>query len=180
MTNYRRSNLTGATYFFTVNCANRHNNQILVERINLLRKAFLEVKMKHPFIIDAVVVLPEHLHCIWTLPSGDADYKTRWALIKAGFSRGIPPGENRSESRIKRGERGIWQRRYWEHLIRDDQDYQRHVDYIHWNPVKHGWVERVKEWPYSSFHRHVKQGILPEDWADAPQENWVVGEREYK
>ncbi|MBL3535823.1 MAG: transposase, partial [gamma proteobacterium endosymbiont of Lamellibrachia anaximandri] len=87
-------------------------------------------------------------------------------------------GESLSESRIKRGERGIWQRRYWEHLIRDDQDYQRHVDYIHWNPVKHGWAKQVKDWPYSSFHRHVRHGILPKDWADEPHDDWSVGEPE--
>ncbi len=138
MTEYRRVKLEGATYFFTVNCAERHGNHLLVDSINLLRQIFRKVKSEHPFEIDAMVVLPEHLHCIWTLPPGDADYQTRWALIKAGFSRAIPVGERRSMSRIKRGERGIWQRRYWEHLIRDNQDFEQHVDYIHWNPVKHG------------------------------------------
>ena len=102
-------------------------------------------------------------------PQGDADYKTRWALIKAGFSRAISPGEQRSESRAKRGERGIWQRRYWEHMIRDDRDFEQHADYIHWNPVKHGWVERVRDWPYSSFHQHVRQGIYPTNWSDEPE-----------
>jgi putative transposase len=106
-----------------------------------------KVKADHSFQIEAMVVLPEHLHCIWTLPVGEADYKTRWSLIKAGFSRSIPHGERRSDSRVKRGERGIWQRRYWEHLIRDEQDFERHVDYIHWNPVKHAWVQRVQDGP---------------------------------
>ncbi|MDM8567124.1 hypothetical protein QUF74_15920 [Candidatus Halobeggiatoa sp. HSG11] len=105
------------------------------------------------------------LYTIWTLPPNDADYKTRWALIKAGFSRLLPSIEKKSTSRIKRGERGIWQRRFWEHVIRDENDFNRHVDYIHWNPVKHGWVKQVKDWPYSSFHNHVEQGIYPLNWA---------------
>jgi len=145
MTDYRRAKVEGATYFFTVNCADRRGNQLLVQHIDLLRQAFRRVKNSHPFNIDAMVVLPDHLHCIWTLPPNDADFKTRWALIKAGFSRGIPDGENRSRSRIKRGERGIWQRRYWEHLIRDERDYHWHLSYIPCNPVKHGWVNRVRD-----------------------------------
>ncbi len=124
-----------------------------------------------------MVVLPEHLHCIWTLPPGDADYKARWALIKAGFSRTLPGGEYRSDSRRKRGECGLWQRRYWEHVIRDERDFERHVDYIHWNPVKHGWVTRVRDWPYSSFHRYVRGGILPPDWGWSDPEDWDLGER---
>ena len=137
---------------------------------------FPKNKKDHPFQIDAIVVLPDHLHCIWTLPHGDANYKTRWALIKASFSRQIPGGETRSASRVKRGERGLWQRRYWEHLIRDDLDYQRHVDYIHWNPVKHGLVRQVDQWPHSSFHAHVKQGICPAIWAGEPADMVDVGE----
>ena len=164
MTNYRRSHVAGASYFFTVNCSMRHDNQLLVEQVDLLRTVFHKVKTEHPFHVDAIVILPDHLHCIWTLPPGDANYKTRWALIKAGFSRQLPVEENRSLSRVKRGERGIWQRRYWEHLIRDEQDYRRHVDYIHWNPVKHGAVKQVIDWPYSSFHKHVHQSIYPVDW----------------
>jgi len=170
MTNYRRARTQGATYFFTVNCAERRGNQLLVEHIDLLRQAFRKVKNDHPFLIDAMVVLPDHLHCIWTLPPDDADYKTRWALIKAGFSRAIPAGERRSESRLKRGERGIWQRRFWEHQIRDELDYQRHVDYIHWNPVKHGLVSRVRDWSHSSFHAYVRRGIVPLDWAGEADE----------
>ena len=107
MTDYRRAKIEGGTYFFTVNCVKRHNNHLLTENIDLLRQVFHKVKSTHPFTIDAIVVLPDHLHCIWTLPTGDADYKTRWALIKAGFSRGIPAGEKLSQSRKKRGERGI-------------------------------------------------------------------------
>ncbi len=167
MTIYRRAKIEGGTYFFTVNCAERHNNQILTNHIHLLRQVIRSVKDRRPFVIEAMVVLPEHLHCIWTLPPGDADYQTRWSLIKAGFSRSIPEGERRSASRLKRGERGLWQRRYWEHLIRDDRDFERHVDYIHWNPVKHGLVRRVTDWPWSSFHAFVRRGVYPDDWACA-------------
>ncbi len=123
-----------------------------------------------------MAVLPEHLHCIGTLPPGDADCKTRWALIKVGFSRAIRAGERRSVSRKKRGERGIWQRRYWEHLIRDEQDVERHVDYIHWNPVKHGWVTCPRDWPYSSFHAYVRRGVYPSNWASEPEVNIDAGE----
>ncbi len=165
MTEYRRAKIAGATYFFTVNCAERHGNQLLVENIDLLRQTFRKVKQSHPFRIDAIVILPEHLHCILTLPDGDADYKTRWFLIKSGFSRSIPTGERRSKNRIARKERGIWQRRYWEHVIRNDLDLEQHINYIHWNPVKHNWVKQVKDWPYSSFHNYVQQGIYPINWA---------------
>ncbi len=165
MTEYRRAKIQGASYFFTVNCAERRGNRILENNIDALRHAFRGVKQKHPFKIDAIVVLPEHLHCIWTMPAGDADYSMRWNLIKSGFSRLITADEKRSDSRIKRGERGIWQRRYWEHVIRDEQDFERHVDYIHWNSVKHGWVQRVSDWPYSSFHTYVRQRIYPANWA---------------
>ena len=130
----------------------------------------------HSFKIDAMVVLPEHMHCIWTLPTDDADYAIRWSLIKSGFSREIPVTERRSKSRQARGERGIWQRRYWEHLIRDDRDFERHVDYIHWNPVKHNWVKRVKDWPYSSFHKYVRLGLYPLDWGIEPEMELETGE----
>ena len=176
MTEYRRPTVAGATYFFTVNCAQRRGHRLLIEHIESLRDAFRTVKARHPFAIEAIVVLPDHLHCLWTLPPGDADYKTRWALIKAGFSRCVPPGERRSRSRTNRGERGIWQRRYWEHLIRDDEDYRRHADYIHWNPVKHGWVKRVRDWPYSSFHAYVRRGVYPADWAGEVDDSILGGE----
>jgi putative transposase len=176
MTAYRRARISGATWFFTVNLAERRNNRLLVENVDGLRETMRKVKAEHPFDIDAIVILPDHIHCIWTLPQGDTDYSTRWALIKAGFSRGIASGEWRSESRRKRGERGIWQRRFWEHLIRDDLDYQRHVDYIHWNPIKHGWVRRVADWEYSSFRAFVECGVYPLDWACEPDEAIDAGE----
>jgi putative transposase len=137
-----------------------------------------ETRQNHPFTIEAMVVLPDHLHVVWTMPEGDADFATRWRLIKTGFSLRLPDGERISDSRAAKGERGIWQRRYWEHTIRDERDFAHHVDYIHINPVKHGLVARVQDWPYSSFHRMVKFGIYPEDWAgDASGHGDKFGER---
>ena len=164
MTQYRRIYTPGASWFFTVNLAQRKNNHLLVEKVDLLREAFLYVKKRQPFKINAVVIMPDHLHCILTLPEGDADYSGRWGLLKGYFSRGIPEGEPVSQSRIKRRERGLWQRRFWAHLLTNQEDFNSHFDYIHWNPVKHGWVESVKEWPYSSFHRYVDSGVYPVNW----------------
>ena len=127
---YRRTDVAGATYFFTVNLAERQR-ALLTDHIATLRTEMRDVKQRHPFHIDAMVILPDHLHCVMTLPAGDADYPMRWTLIKAGFSRRIPKTERRNSSRVDKGERGIWQRRYWEHMIRDEHDYARHVDYIH-------------------------------------------------
>jgi len=121
--------------------------------------AFAHIKSKRPFEIDAIVILPEHLHCILTLPEGDSDFSTRWGLIKTYFSRNIAKGERISTSRKKRGER--W---FWKHFVRDKSDYQQHLDYIHGNPVKYGWLKCVKDWPHSSFHRYVKRGIYPLNW----------------
>ncbi len=122
------------------------------------------VKVRHPFEIHGWVVLPEHFHCVLELPPDDADYATRLRSIKIGFSKLLPKTERRSAVRVRRGERGIWQRRYWEHLIRDEADYRAHLDYIHYNPVKHGWVKQVKDWPYSTFHHWVRRGVYPLDW----------------
>ena len=177
MTNYRRNFIAGASFFFTVNLADRRQN-VLTERIDLLRAAFKDVRSRHPFMIEAIVVLPEHLHSIWTLPEGDADFALRWRQIKAAFARQVPLGETVSSSRANKGERGIWQRRYWEHTLRDEQDFMRHSDYIHFNPVKHGHVKRVKDWPYSSFDRMVRLGLYPEDWAgDQGESDHRFGER---
>jgi putative transposase len=164
---YRRTDVTGGTYFFTVNLAERKRT-LLVDHIDALRTVMKKVKAMHPFSIDAMAILPDHLHAVWTLPEGDADYPVRWALIKAGFSRHLSKDERRNPSRIAKGERGIWQRRYWEHLIRDERDYARHVDYVHYNPVKHGLVKCVKDWPHSTFHRYVKEGAYAENWAGIP------------
>ncbi|MCB2262766.1 MAG: transposase [Candidatus Thiosymbion ectosymbiont of Robbea hypermnestra] len=176
MTAYRRLRIPGATWFFTVNLSERRNNRLLTDNIDGLKGALRKVKTDHPFTIDAIVILPDHIHCIWTLPPDDSDYSNRWTLIKTGFSRALAHGEQVSVSRRKRGERGIWQRRFWEHLIRDDRDYERHVDYIHWNPVKHGWVRRVMDWEHSSFHRFVERGIYPSDWSTGLNETVEAGE----
>jgi len=176
MTNYRRARVPGATYFFTVNLA-RRDTALLVERIATLREAVRNVRRRHPFVIDAMVILPDHLHAIWTLPPDDLDFPLRWRLIKTGFSRGMSCGERRRDSRIAKGERGIWQRRYWEHLIRDDVDMQRHIDNIHFNPVKHGHAARAADWPYSTIHRHIAKGWLLPSWGAASESSIDVGER---
>ena len=176
MTNYRRARAPGATYFFTVNLADR-STTLLTDRIDDLRDAMRYVRSRHPFIIDAMVVLPEHLHAVWTLPADDADHSLRWRLIKTFFSRRIPLHERRRPSRIAKGERGIWQRRYWEHLIRDEADLRRHVDYIHFNPVKHGHAERAADWLYSTFHRFVTEGRLSADWGVGSESDSGFGER---
>jgi putative transposase len=150
--------------FFTANLLERHRNDWLVREIELLRETVPRVRVRYPFHINAWVVLPDHLHCVWTLPPNDADFSTRWRLIKSGFSRALPKTERLSDVRKAAGERGIWQRHYWEHLIRDEADFQRHVDYVHVNPLKHGLVKRVADWPYSTFHHYVSQGTYPADW----------------
>ncbi len=140
--------------------------RLLTDHVESLRAAFRATRRHHPFTIDAIVVLPDHIHAIWTLPVGDADFATRWQLIKAGFSRGLAHHDQVSPSRSRKRERGIWQRRYWEHTLRDDADFARHADYIHFNPVKHGHVARVRDWPYSSFHRMVRLALYPADADD--------------
>jgi len=164
--NYRRATVAGASYFFTVNLANR-NSSLMIEQINLLRETMREIKQTPPFEIEAMVVLPEHIHAVWRLPEGDNDYPTRWMLIKTGFSRRLPKEERIRASRARKRERCIWQRRYWEPVIRDEMDWQRHVDDIHFNPVKHGWVTQVADWPYSSFHKFVRMGWLSPDWGSS-------------
>lgn len=167
MATYRRAPVEGGTYFFTV-CTYRRDYDLTAEPIGTaLRNAFRAVRSTHPFTLDAIVLLPDHLHCIWTLPEGDADFSMRSGLIKRLTSRAAKPSvrQHVSSSRAKRHESGLWQRRFWEHQIRDEADFARHVDYIHWNPVKHRHVTHVAAWPYSSFHRFVRLGILPRDWA---------------
>ena len=174
---YRRALIPGGTWFFTINLANR-SSRLLIERVDTLREVVRAVRQRHPFEIVAWVVLPDHIHAIWTLPPDDADFPTRWALIKAGFSRRIAPGENINVARATKGERGIWQRRFWEHLIRDEDDLARHVDYIHINPVKHGHAVKASDWSWSSIHRYIRNGVVTEDWATDPDVPASIGERQ--
>jgi putative transposase len=163
MPRYIRAQVEGGVFFFTVVLADR-SSDVLVRHIDRLRRIYATVQERYPFETIAICVLPDHLHAIWGLPEGDTDFPLRWSLIKAGFSRGLAGDRSRSVSKISRRERGIWQRRYWEHAIRNDADLERHVDYIHFNPVKHGHVSQVCDWPHSSFHRYVAKGVLPQDW----------------
>lgn len=167
MPNYRLARVPGCIYFFTVNLLERRR-RLLVEHADDLRASFRVAQAARPFEMLAIVVLSDHLHCIWRLPIDDADNANRWAHIKASFSRRLPRDEGRTGRRIVCRERGIWQRRYWEHLILDDDDLRRHTDYIHWNPVKHGHASRAADWPYSSFRRWVIAGVYPLDWAMPP------------
>ncbi|MBZ4193519.1 MAG: transposase [Candidatus Contendobacter sp.] len=168
---YRRSTTPGATYFFTVVTYRRREILCEPDTVALLRDAFATVKQRYPFRIDAVVILPNHLHCLWTLPPDDADYSTRWMRIKSHFTRRCAPSLKtaRSPALQHKREQTIWQHRYWEHQIRDERDFECHCDYIHYNPVKHSHVARVADWPHSSFHRFVKNGVYPPDWAGDPE-----------
>ena len=153
MSNYRRAYVPGGRYFFTVVCWRRRPLLASPERVALLREALRTVRRARPFDIDAMVVMPEHLHCIWRLPAGDTDYSSRWRDIKKYVTRRIDEDAGR-----------VWQARFWEHVLRDERDWRRHVDYIHYNPVKHGLVARVGEWPYSSFALAVRRGWYDADW----------------
>ena len=177
MSHYRRSLAEGATFFFTLTLADRASN-LLTTEIDRLRNAYSRVHARYPFETIAICVLPDHLHAIWRLPEGDADFGPRWSLIKRSFSSGLPASKLRSESKVAKREKGIWQRRFWEHQIRDDLDLQRHVDYVHYNPVKHGLVRQVRDWPHSSFHRHVEKGLLDVNWGGGDVESTgAFGER---
>jgi len=163
---YRRSQTPGGSYFFTVVTYRRRKFLCEPDNVELLRTAFRTVKSIHPFTIDAFVLLPEHLHCIWTLPADDKNYSMRWNAIKNYFTRHCSDRYRlpASPSQKRKRAQTIWQPRYWEHQIRDDLDFEKHCDYVHWNPVKHGLVASPKDWPYSSFHRFVNLGIYPPNW----------------
>ena len=156
MSNYHRMWVPGGTYFFTINLLQRNKNNLLVRHIRLLRECVEKEKVRRPFKVIAWVILPEHMHWLWKLPENDCDFATRWRRIKTDFCLGIPKTECLSKVRVERSERGVWQRRYWEHLIRDEQDLLAHIEYIHRNPVKHGYVENTSDWPHSSFHHYDK------------------------
>lgn len=169
---FRRFRLAGATYFFTVVTFERRPLFAHADNVALLRQAFKTVKARHPFVIDALVLLPDHLHCLWTLPEGDDDFSSRWMSIKREFTRHCAPQYKApiSPARRTKREQAVWQRRFWEHCIRDEADFQRHCDYIHWNPVKHGYATTPEAWPYSTFQRFVERGVYPPDWCGAPDD----------
>jgi putative transposase len=175
---YRRSLATGGTFFFTVTLADRRSH-LLTEHIDRMRRAYRITQSRHPFRTLAICVLPDHIHAIWHLPDDDADFGRRWGSIKRLFSAGLDAAADRAASKRTKREKGIWQRRFWEHQIRDEVDLERHFDYVHFNPVKHDLVERVADWPHSSFHRYVANGDLPATWAAAtPQDARLFGESE--
>jgi putative transposase len=168
MPNYRRYLVEGGTYFFTVVIHRRRPLLGSSPGRKCLRNAIETVRERHPFEIPALVLLPDHLHMIWTLPRANADYSLRWRRIKEEFTKQFltDGGQeaDRSASRRKRNERGVWQRRFWEHLIETEDDFERHLEYIHYNPVKHGLVDSPVDWPYSSFHRWVQRGVYAAGW----------------
>jgi putative transposase len=164
---YRRIKVEGASYFFTLVTQDRRKLFTDAETVVLLEQAIARVKQRHPFEVEAQVIMPDHLHALWHLPERDADYSTRWRLIKEGFTKavvnrcGTRPIET---ARRARGEQSVWQRRFWEHLIRDDRDFAAHLDYIHLNPVHHGYVTAPRDWPYSTFRKWVAQGVYEPEW----------------
>jgi putative transposase len=164
MSNYRRARIEGASYFFTLALADRQS-RLLTDGIEELRIAYGETIASMPVRCDAIVVLPDHLHAVWTLPEGDGDYSERWRKIKYRFSRRVGHKQPRSQSKINKREVGIWQRRFWEHVIRNEEDFRRHVSYCWGNPVKHGLVTRAVDWPYSSIHRDIRLGRVDPEWA---------------
>ncbi len=174
---YRRTFVPGGTYFFTVVTALRRRLFCDEGTVDLVRQAFRHVNAQRPFTVNAMVVLPDHLHCIWTLPTADEDYPTRWRLIKTWVTKRYPCGRPQAVGRVsrtgvtrpttsRRQKPVVWQARYWEHLIRNEEDYRQHVEYIHYNPVKHGHVPRPWDWPHSSFRQYVQEGLYPREWGD--------------
>lgn len=181
MSHYRRADTSGATYFFTIITYQRRNFLCNDNVRVALRDAIIKVRERHPFQIDAWVLLPDHLHAMWTLPPNDSNFSLRWQQIKrhvtqeCGHRLHLP--ELMNDSKRKHRESTLWQRRYWEHQIRDENDYQRHMDYVHYNPVKHGLVQRAIDWPYSSFQRYCKNDIYDENWGEIDKsDNYNFGE----
>jgi putative transposase len=174
---YRRAFIPGGSFFFTLVTEQRRPLLASSEAVDVLRMAFRTVLATRPFEIDAIVVLPDHLHCVWTMPPGDADFATRWRLIKTWFTKHCDPALRTApnRARLSKGQQAIWQLRYWEHALRDETDVSRHIDYIHFNPVKHGHVSSAIEWPHSSFRRFVKDGAYPADWGQGAMDFDGVG-----
>ncbi|WP_337289031.1 transposase [Candidatus Methylomirabilis sp.] len=175
---YRRAFIPGGSFFFTVVTEQRRPLLASADAVGVLRAAFRAVRASRPFDVDAIVVLPDHLHCIWTLPPGDADFATRWRLIKTWFTKHCDPAIRTEANRVRtaKREQAVWQHRYWEHTLRDEVDVIRHVEYIHFNPVKHGLVSSAFEWPHSSFRRYVKAGLYPADWGQGAMDFEGVGQ----
>ena len=165
---YRRRHMAGGAFFFAVVAYDRKPILCTDKARGILRDAITECRRDYPFVIEAFVLLPDHIHCIWRLPLGDSDYSIRWNMIKRFFTRewikhGGPEGVV-SASRARHGHRGVWQRRFWEHTIRDEVDYHHHLNYIHYNPVKHGYAACPHAWPYSSFDRWARRGFHAPHW----------------
>jgi putative transposase len=164
---YRRILEARATYFFTL--VTHRREPLLADSANIARwqSAVAKVRRSRPFVVEAEVVLPDHLHLLWTLPDGDGDYAARIRLVKTAFTKSLGMSDDapaRSTSRARKGERAIWQRRYWEHLVRDERDFQAHLDYVHLNPVRHGLVARPGDWPHSTFGMWVERGAYEPWW----------------
>ncbi len=174
---YRRAVLAGGSFFFTLVTEKRRPLFATAETVDVLRQALASVQASRPFDLEAGVVMPDHLHCIWTLPTDDADFATRWRLVKTWFTKHCDPELRLTpdHARRARGEQAIWQHRYWEHALRDEGDFARHVEYIHFNPVKHGYVAAAIDWPYSSFRRYVEAGIYPSDWGQGEMDFDGIG-----
>jgi putative transposase len=175
MVRYRRNLIPGGTFFFTLTLDDRRPSA-LVDHVAMLRAAFRVTRAERPFAVDAIVILPDHLHAIMTLQDGDSDFSGRWRRVKSLFTRsvvaaGVPISRNH------RGEFSLWQKRFWEHTIRNEQDFERCIDYIHFNPVKHGHVSSPSDWPFSSLHRYIRVGLLPPDWGGGDADHGNFGER---
>jgi putative transposase len=169
MVQYRRNYQAGVLYFFTVTLKNR-NATLLTDYIDQLKKSLQRAQKERFYETKAIVILPDHIHAIWKMPEADQNYSLHWRKIKSYFThalsvQGVPIAKN------KRGEFNLWQTRFWEHTITNENDLENHINYIHYNPVKHGLVKRVRDWPYSSFHRYVKNGILDIDWGSTHKSN---------
>ena len=174
---YRRAFVAGGSFFFTLVTEKRRPLFASAEAVDVLRCAFRSVHSTRPFALNAIVVLPDHLHCIWTLPPGDADFATRWRLIKTWFTKHCDPALRPIPNgmQTRRQEQALWQHRYWEHMLRDEADFERHVEYIHYNPVKHGYVVSPLEWPHSSFRRYVETGVYEAGWGQGQMDFGNVG-----
>lgn len=170
MPNYRRPAIAGGTYFITQVTYGRQPWLCTDLARHALRTAINQVRQNRPFRVDAFVLLPDHFHCLWTLPQNDNDLSTRLRLIKTYVTKHYRTrlGLNLevSDSRTKRKEQNLWQRRFWEHLIRDETDFAQHCDYIHYNPVQHQLCQLPTAWQFSTVHRFIAQGIYPPDWGD--------------